>query len=188
MSAETTGQPRAADDQTGKRTRRALPISKRIARNGKVSYTFQIEAGIRPDGSRDRRRYTYTTLAEARREYARITTEAVAGTLVRRDKVTVGDFLSEWLDSRRVRPNTLDGYRAAPQAGHRPPRHAALTTPRHPTSRRAGDVARDRETDCPARESRTPVGRGAGLSAGTPERCRVLAAADHLRRARHQST
>jgi hypothetical protein len=96
-----------------KRTRRALPISKRIARNGKVSYTFQIEAGTKPDGSRDRRRYTYPTLAEARREYARIATEAAVGTLVRREKVTLGAFLAEWLDSRRVRPNTLDGYRAA---------------------------------------------------------------------------
>ena len=40
-------------------------------------------------------------------------TEAAAGTLVRRDKVTLGAFLAEWLDSCRVRPNTLDGYRAA---------------------------------------------------------------------------
>jgi hypothetical protein len=52
-------------------------------------------------------------MAEAKREYARITTEAAAGTLVKRAKVTVGAFLMEWLDSRRVRPNTLDGYRAA---------------------------------------------------------------------------
>lgn len=71
------------------------------------------DAGTKPDGSRDRRRYTYTTLAEAKREYARIMTEAAAGTLVRRAKLTVGEFLAEWLDSRRVRPNTLDGYRAA---------------------------------------------------------------------------
>jgi hypothetical protein len=27
--------------------------------------------------------------------------------------MTLGVFLVEWLDSRRVRPNTLDGYRAA---------------------------------------------------------------------------
>src|SRR5258705_2998109 len=82
--------------QTGENTcRRALPITKRIARNGKVSYTLQIDAGTKPDGSRDRRRYTYTTLAEAKREYARITTEAAAGRLVRRDKVTLGAFLTE---------------------------------------------------------------------------------------------
>lgn len=113
MSAEIAGHPTAPVEDGGKRTRRALPITKRVARSGKVSYTFQIDAGTKPDGSRDRRRYTYTTLAEARREYARITTEAAAGTLVRRDKMTVGAFLTEWLDSRRVHPNTLDGYRAA---------------------------------------------------------------------------
>jgi len=113
MSTETVANSTPADLETTKRTRRALPITKRIARNGKVSYTFQIDAGVKPDGSRDRRRYTYPTLAEAKREYARIVTEAAAGTLVRRDKVTLGAFLTEWLDSRRVRPNTLDGYRAA---------------------------------------------------------------------------
>ncbi|OBG19719.1 site-specific integrase [Mycobacterium sp. 852002-51057_SCH5723018] len=113
MGAETAGGPTTPHRQTSVRARRALPITKRVARNGKVSYTFQIDAGTKPDGSRDRRRYTYATLAEARREYARITTETSAGTLVRRDKVTVGAFLTEWLDSRRVRPNTLDGYRAA---------------------------------------------------------------------------
>ncbi|WP_240274725.1 tyrosine-type recombinase/integrase [Mycobacterium ulcerans] len=111
MSAETAAAP-ASNRETGTRTRRALPITKRVARSGKVSYTFQIDAGTKPDGSRDRRRYTYRTLAEAKREYARIMTEAAAGTLVRRDKVTLGAFLAEWLDSRRVRPNTLDGYRA----------------------------------------------------------------------------
>jgi integrase len=113
MSTETVANPTPADIETTKRTRRALPISKRVARTGKVSYTFQIDAGTKPDGSRDRRRYTYTTLTEAKREYARVVTEAAAGTLVRRDKVTLGAFLTEWLDSRRVRPNTLDGYRAA---------------------------------------------------------------------------
>jgi hypothetical protein len=113
MSTESAGDPTPADGEMTKRTRRALPITKRMARNGKISYTFQIDAGTKPDGSRDRRRYTYTTLAKAKREYARVMTEAAAGTLVRRDKVTLGAFLTEWLDSRRVRPNTLDGYRAA---------------------------------------------------------------------------
>ena len=68
MSTETVANSTPADLETTKRTRRALPITKRIARNGKVSYTFQIDAGVKPDGSRDRRRYTYTTLGEAKRE------------------------------------------------------------------------------------------------------------------------
>ncbi|WP_407689788.1 tyrosine-type recombinase/integrase [Mycobacterium sp. HUMS_1102779] len=113
MGTETAADPMPADPEKTKRTRRGLPITKRIARNGKVSYTFQIDAGTKPEGSRDRRRYTYPTLAQAKHQYARIMTEAAAGTLVRRDKVTLGAFLTEWLESRRVRPNTLDGYRAA---------------------------------------------------------------------------
>ena len=100
------------DDQPKKRTRRTEPITRKVARSGKVSYTFQTDVGTRPDGSRDRQRFTYATLAEARREYRRITTEAAAGTFVKRHQVTVSDYLADWLDGRRdVRPNTLAGYR-----------------------------------------------------------------------------
>jgi hypothetical protein len=92
MRTETAADPTPADREITKRARRALPITKRTARSGKVSYTFQIDAGTKPDGSRDRRRYTYPTLAEAKREHARIMTEATAGILVRRDKMTLGVF------------------------------------------------------------------------------------------------
>jgi integrase len=103
-----------ADATAVKRVRRAEPITKRTTRAGRVSYTFQIDAGWRLDGSRDRRRYTYPTLAEARRELRRISTEVAAGTLVKREKLTVGEYLLTWLDGRRrVRANTLDGYRSA---------------------------------------------------------------------------
>jgi hypothetical protein len=47
--------------------------------------------GARPDGSRERQRFTFPTLAEARREYRRITTEVAAGTFVKRDRTTVAD-------------------------------------------------------------------------------------------------
>jgi hypothetical protein len=113
MGTNTTPDTAPTEPEQAKRTRRAEPITKYVAQSGKVSYWFQVNTGTRPDGSRDRRRYTYPTLAEARREFRRIFTEAVAGTLVKRDKVTVREFLTEWLDSRRVRHNTLDGYRAA---------------------------------------------------------------------------
>jgi hypothetical protein len=56
MSAETAADPTPADREKTTRTRRALPITKHVARNGKISYTFQIDAGTKPDGSRDRRR------------------------------------------------------------------------------------------------------------------------------------
>lgn len=95
-----------------KRTRRSEPITRRTAKNGGTSYTFQVDVGTRPDGTRERQRFTFPTLAEARREYRRITTEVSAGTFVRRDATSVADYLHKWLDSRRdVRPNTLAGYR-----------------------------------------------------------------------------
>lgn len=101
-------------DSQPQRTRRAEPITKHVARNGAVSYRFRVDIGTRPDGSRERQWFTYATLAEARKELRRITTEVAAGTFVRRDKTTVGVFLTEWLDARRdVRPVTLAGYRFA---------------------------------------------------------------------------
>lgn len=100
------------DEPSSKRTRRSEPITRRNARNGAVSYTFQVDIGARPDGSRERQRFTFATLAEARREYRKITTEVAAGTFVRRDTTTVANYLIRWLDSRRdIRPNTLAGYR-----------------------------------------------------------------------------
>jgi len=54
MRTETAADPTPADREITKRARRALPITKRTARSGKVSYTFQIDAGTKPDGSRDR--------------------------------------------------------------------------------------------------------------------------------------
>ncbi|MCP9276585.1 MULTISPECIES: site-specific integrase [Mycolicibacterium] len=102
----------ANNEEPQRRTRRAEPISRKVARNGRVAYTFQTDVGTRPDGSRDRQRFTYPTLAEARREYRRISTEAAAGTFVKRHQVTTAEYLTEWLDGRRdVRPNTLAGYR-----------------------------------------------------------------------------
>jgi integrase len=101
-------------DPQPRRTRRAEPITKHVARNGAVSYRFRVDVGTRPDGSRERQWFTYAKLDEARKELRRITTEVAAGTFVKRDKTTVGVFLAEWLDARRdVRPVTLAGYRYA---------------------------------------------------------------------------
>jgi len=66
------------------RARRAEPITQHIAKNGTVSYWFQADVGTKPDGSRDRRRFTYRTKAEARREFRRITSEVAAGIYTRR--------------------------------------------------------------------------------------------------------
>lgn len=95
-----------------KRTRRTEPITRRSAKNGAVSYTFQVDVGTHADGTRDRQRFTFSTFAEARREYRKISTEVAAGTFVKRDLTTVAEYLARWLDGRRdVRVNTLAGYR-----------------------------------------------------------------------------
>ena len=103
-----------SSDPQPKRTRRAEPITRHVAVNGKISYRFRVDIGTGPDGSRERQWFTYARLDEAKREYRRITTEIAAGTFIRRDKTTVEAFLAEWLDGRRdVRPVTLAGYRFA---------------------------------------------------------------------------
>jgi hypothetical protein len=84
----------------------------RSAKNGAVSYTFQVDVGTHADGTRDRQRFTFSTFAEARREYRKFSTEVAAETFVKRDLTTVAEYLARWLDGRRdVRANTLAGYR-----------------------------------------------------------------------------
>ncbi|MGW5438597.1 tyrosine-type recombinase/integrase [Nocardia asteroides] len=101
-------------NDTTKRARRAEPIDTHTAKNGKVTYWFQVDVGVRPDGRRDRQRFTYTSKSEARREYRRISTEVANGTYVGPAKITVGEHIGNWLDGRRdVRRVTLEGYRDA---------------------------------------------------------------------------
>ncbi len=101
-------------EKTPAKTRRAEPINTHTAENGKVSYWFQVDVGVRPDGKRDRRRFTFATKTEARREYRRITTEVAEGRYVAVHKVTVAEFLTGWLNGRRdVRKVTVEGYREA---------------------------------------------------------------------------
>ncbi len=94
------------------RARRAEPIDKRTATNGTVTYTFQIDVGTKPDGTRDRQRFTYRTLTEARREYRRITTEVAEGKYIRLTNLTMDEGCDEWLKGRRtVRRVTLSNYK-----------------------------------------------------------------------------
>lgn len=92
-------------------TRRREPITKRTAKNGKVSYEFRADVGTKPDGTRDRRRFTYRTQAEARKELRRITTEVDKGTYVKTSKITVDEACDEWLAGRRgIRRVTVYSY------------------------------------------------------------------------------
>ncbi|WP_280364030.1 hypothetical protein [Nocardia wallacei] len=83
---------------TKTRARRAEPIDKRTAQNGAVTYTFQVDVGTKPDGTRDRQRFTYRTFAEARREYRRITTEVAEGRYIRLTPLTVDEGCDEWVE------------------------------------------------------------------------------------------
>lgn len=106
MSTETDPQPAAA-----KRTRRAEPINTHMAKNGTVSYWFQLDLGTKPDGSRDRRKFTFRTKTEARKELRRISSEVAAGTYNRPTAVTVAEACEAWLAGRRgIRRVTLYSY------------------------------------------------------------------------------
>ncbi|RMI28411.1 site-specific integrase [Nocardia stercoris] len=95
-----------------KSKRRTEPIDKRTAKDGTVTYTFRVDVGTTADGRRDRPRFTYSTLTEARREFRRITTEVADGCYVPVLDTTVDDACEEWLKGRRgIRLVKLEGYR-----------------------------------------------------------------------------
>jgi site-specific recombinase XerD len=103
--------PDELQPRSTKRTRRAEPITKRTSSGGSVSYEFRADLGSKPDGTRDRRRFTYRTLTEAKREYRRITTEVATGLYTRQSTLTVAEACDEWLAGRRgIRSVTLQGY------------------------------------------------------------------------------
>jgi len=103
--------PDEPQSEQTKRTRRAEPITKRTAKNGSITYEYRADVGNKPDGTRDRRRFTYRTLSEARREYRRITSEVATGTYTRKSAITVAEACDEWLAGRRgIRRVTLQGY------------------------------------------------------------------------------
>ncbi|ATL71699.1 site-specific integrase [Nocardia terpenica] len=97
-----------------RRSRRSEPINSHTADNGTKTYWFRVDVGTKPDGTRDRQRFTYSTSKEARREYRRITTEVAEGRYVPHTRITVGEYITSWLDGRRdVRRVTVEGYRHA---------------------------------------------------------------------------
>ncbi|MGU3652865.1 site-specific integrase [Mycolicibacterium sp. A43C] len=106
-----TQEPTVPTPKSTKRARRAEPITKRTSAGGAVTYEFRADVGSKPDGTRDRRRFTYRTLAEAKREYRRITSEVASGSYTRRSAITVAEACDEWLAGRRgIRNITLQGY------------------------------------------------------------------------------
>jgi integrase len=91
--------------------RRAEPITKRVAKNGTVSYEFRAEVGLKPDGRRDRRRFSFGTFAEARKELRKISSQVAARTYAKETELTVNEACDEWLNGRRgIRKVTLYSY------------------------------------------------------------------------------
>ena len=62
MVVDIIAVPDEPQSEQTKRTRRAEPITKRTAKNGLITYEFRADVGNKPDGTRDRRRFTYRTL------------------------------------------------------------------------------------------------------------------------------
>jgi integrase len=94
----------------------ADPIKRVDLKSGAVRWRFIIDAGRDPTtGKRKQERHTFDTKREARAEYARIRHETDRGTYVRPSKVTVNQFLDEWLMSatRDVEKATAANYRDA---------------------------------------------------------------------------
>ena len=97
--------------RSSRRSPRAEPIARRVAKNGTVSYEFRAIVGVKPDGSPERQRFSYRTLAEARKELRKITTQVAAGTYAKRIELTVNEACDEWLSARRgIRKVTVYSY------------------------------------------------------------------------------
>ncbi|MDF0532535.1 site-specific integrase [Tsukamurella sp. 8F] len=107
-------------EPAARRTRRAEPINKHTAKSGAVSYYFQIDVGAKPDGTRDRQRFTYPNKKLATAEFRRISAEVASGRFSRQTTLTVSEACEEWLAGRRgVREVTLRGYAESLKAAQR---------------------------------------------------------------------
>ncbi|MFF8903204.1 tyrosine-type recombinase/integrase [Streptomyces lydicus] len=83
---------------------------------GKVRYRFVVDVGIDPvTGKRKQLTVTKDTLKEARTELGRIHSERGSGTFVTPNRITLGEWLDEWLKrkARDVEPTTIRSYRLA---------------------------------------------------------------------------
>lgn len=93
----------------------ADPIKKVTLQNGTVRYRFVIDVGRDENGKRKQLTVTKDTLKEARAERSRIVAERASGTFVAPSKITVGEWLDEWLEYKRrdVEETTIRTYRLA---------------------------------------------------------------------------
>ncbi|GAB2325607.1 tyrosine-type recombinase/integrase [Streptomyces variabilis] len=90
-------------------------IKKITLRNGKTRYRTVVDAGTDENGKRVQLTITRDTKAEVKAERDRIQHQRRAGTLIVPSKITLGEWLDEWLEYKRrdVEPTTIRSYRLA---------------------------------------------------------------------------
>src|SRR5215469_11577168 len=88
-------------------------MSGHITRRGAHSWRIKFKAGRNAAGERITRYVTVRgTKRDAQRELIRLLAEVENGTVVDPSKVTVAEYLREWLDSTSdLSPKTLERYR-----------------------------------------------------------------------------
>ncbi|GGZ05755.1 site-specific integrase [Streptomyces poonensis] len=81
---------------------------------GEVRYRFVVDVGVNPTtGKRKQLTRTFDTLKEAKAEYARITNRRQEGTFVPPNKITVNEWLDQWLAMKAedLEETTIYSYR-----------------------------------------------------------------------------
>ncbi|MFJ8192775.1 tyrosine recombinase XerC [Streptomyces sp. NPDC096094] len=90
-------------------------IKKVTLRNGTVRYRAVVDAGRDENGKRIQITITRDTKTEVKNERARIQHQRSAGTLILPSKITLGEWLDQWLEYKRrdVEATTIRTYRLA---------------------------------------------------------------------------
>ncbi|MFD4247795.1 tyrosine recombinase XerC [Streptomyces sp. NPDC058525] len=86
-----------------------------VLRDGKVRYRTVVDAGHDENGKRIQLTITKDTKTEVKAERARIEAGRSAGTLIVPNKITLGEWLDQWLEYKRrdVEETTIRTYRLA---------------------------------------------------------------------------
>jgi integrase len=86
-----------------------------VLQNGKVRYRAVVDAGHDEGGKRIQLTITRDTKTEVKEECARIIAQRAAGTFIAPNKITLGEWLDQWLEYKRrdVEETTIRTYRLA---------------------------------------------------------------------------
>jgi integrase len=86
-----------------------------VLQNGKVRYRTVVDAGLDENGKRVQLTITRDTKTAVKEERSRIIAERAAGTFIAPNKITLGEWLEQWLEYKRrdVEETTIRTYRLA---------------------------------------------------------------------------